>query len=257
MAVGQVALVTAICATANVWKTSIQARQFPGHLGPSIFIAAIGVGALCNDWHWKRRCEFEGRLSVTAAVVYVTGETLEALVSKGGRLASFYVKHGLHAWMALVIGVCGGMLLAVPRLEPQTGVRLKDVPHLWFAVAWAWFIYNHKQPNDYGVNMHWCATAWILIGGGLRCLKPDNAKEAGAAYVLAAYTFFGGQLGLTLKAAKWKANPGSYVLFWHALPMAAVLAYVRVFNSSTSSPRSLDDEEECLVAVPDSSKRRG
>jgi len=54
-------------------------------------------------------------------VVYVTAETALALVSKGHRLANFYVRHGLHAWMSSVIGVCGLMLLLAPKLDDATG----------------------------------------------------------------------------------------------------------------------------------------
>ena len=200
-----------------------------------MFIMAIGVAALVRDWHWRRRCRYEGKLSVTAAVVYVTGETLEAAITKG-RVASFYVKHGLHAWMAAVIGVCGLVLLECPNVE--AGAKLKAMPHIWFAGAWSFFIYNHKQPNDFGIMMHWAATAWILIGGGLRVMTTstkdiDSVRDSGCAYIMAAYTFFGGQLGLTLTAETNKANVGSYVLIWHVIPITVIFAYIRLFLRGT------------------------
>jgi len=107
----------------------------------------------------------------------------------------------------------------------------------FFAVAFAFFIYNHKQPNEYGVNMHWVATAWILIGGFLRLRgstlgdtdSSSGVKESGCAYIMAAYTFTGGQLGLTLWAARNSANPGSFVLAWHAIPIIVIIAYARTF----------------------------
>lgn len=231
MAIGQIAVLTTVCMIGDVWRSSETSRQFPGHLGPSIFVAAIGVGALCTEWTWWQRCEFEGRTSVIASIAYISGETLESSWRKGFPSLSFYVKHGLHAWMAGVVGLCGSMLVLAPRLERSVGYRLKDLAHLWFAVAWAWFIYQHKQPNDLGASMHWTATTWILIGGFLRVLKPENPKESGAAYIIAAYTFFGGQTGLTLLAAQKKANVGSYVLMWHAMPIVAILLYVRLFHS--------------------------
>jgi len=220
---GQIFVLTVICASCGVFAEPMRSRQFPGHLGPSMFIASIGVAAFVTDWHWRRRCKYEGRLSVAAAVVYVTGETLQAGLTKG-RVLSFYVKHGLHAWMAAVVGVCGVVLL-------EAAPKFKAAPHVWFAAAWSFFIYNHKQPNDFGILMHWAATAWILVGAALRVLNEDAAS--GTAYVLAAYTFFGGQLGLTLAAEANRANVGSYVLAWHVLPIAVIIGYIRLFGPSS------------------------
>lgn len=250
LAACQLAAVTSICASVNVWHSSATARQFPGHLGPSLFIATIGVSALCTEWSWRQRCEFEGRLSLSAAIIYVTGDTLEAVIRKGGRLTRFYIKHGLHAWMAFIVGLCGAMLLLVPRLEPSKGIKLKDLAHIWFAVAWAWFIYQHKQPNDIGTSMHWTATAWIIIGGVMRAFR-DSPKESGAAYILAAYTFFGGQTGLTLSAAEEKANVGSYILVWHAIPFIVILLYCRIFLMAKKTSSGIRLEHEIVASAED------
>ena len=158
------------------------------------------------------------------------------------------MKHGLHAWMAGVIGVCGLCFLQAAKLDTVNGVKLKAMPHLWFAGAWSFFIYNHKQPNDYGVMMHWAATAWVLVGGFLRLLRnrgdgDENIKEAGVAYIMAAYTFFGGQLGLTKWAEEQKANVGSYVLIWHVIPISVVLLYIKVFVGGSNTNNNRDGGE--------------
>mmetsp|Transcript_7766 Transcript_7766/g.25350 ORF Transcript_7766/g.25350 Transcript_7766/m.25350 type:complete len:142 (-) Transcript_7766:1230-1655(-) len=121
LAAAQVFVVTFLCWSADIWSAPEKSQQFPGHLGPSAFIMAHGVTAMCCDWPWRKRATVEGKLSITAAVVYVTAETALALVSKGHRLANFYVRHGLHAWMSSVIGVCGLMLLLAPKLDDATG----------------------------------------------------------------------------------------------------------------------------------------
>jgi len=93
MALGQIVGLSLVCSLCGVFSgDAMRSRQFPGHLGPGIFIMAIGVAALVCDWHWRRRCIYEGRLCVMASVVYVSGETLEAFISKGGRVSSFYVR---------------------------------------------------------------------------------------------------------------------------------------------------------------------
>ena len=51
----QIALVTWICRAADIWRSKRTSEQFPGHLGPSVFIAAIGVSALTAEWPWRTR----------------------------------------------------------------------------------------------------------------------------------------------------------------------------------------------------------
>mmetsp|Transcript_13618 Transcript_13618/g.41129 ORF Transcript_13618/g.41129 Transcript_13618/m.41129 type:complete len:298 (+) Transcript_13618:43-936(+) len=251
LASAQIAVLTWVCWAVGVFsgENAMQARQFPGHLGPSAFLMAIGVASLVGDWHWRRRCAFEGRLSVTAAVAYVGGEFLQAVLTKG-RSLSFYVKHGLHSWMAAVVGCCGLVFLEASKLDNVAGPRFKAMPHVCFAAAWCFFIYEHAQPNDFGVRMHWAATFWVFVGGFLRLRRDagvvernDDVKESGCAYVVAAYTFFGGQLGLTRAAADARANVGSYVLLWHCLPVFVIFLYVRLFVTANSSTAADDDLE--------------
>ena len=140
-----------------------------------------------------------------------------------------YMKHGLHAWMSLVVAVVGAAFLLAARLEATAGERLRRAPHAWFASAWGWFIWAHKQPNQFGVAMHAAAAIWVFLGAYFRARAPANAapREAGACYVFAAYAFFGGQTGLTLTAASAEFDVGAYVLVWHVLPAVAILAYGR------------------------------
>jgi len=186
LAVAQLVTVTVVCHAADIWRSPLTSEQFPGHLGPSIFIAAIGLTAFCNDWSWRYRCGVEGRLSVAAALVYVVGEFGARLVLKGARgSATHYLRHGLHAWMCVVIGLCGVGFLLAPRLAPAAGERLARAPHAWFAVAWCWFIWAHKQPNEFGVAMHGATAAWVALGAYHR-LHFARPTEAGACYVFAA-----------------------------------------------------------------------
>ena len=60
----QIALVTWICRAADIWRSKRTSEQFPGHLGPSVFIAAIGVSALTAEWPWRQRSAIEGKLSM-------------------------------------------------------------------------------------------------------------------------------------------------------------------------------------------------
>ena len=229
LAVGQLVVVTVVCHAADIWRSPETSEQFPGHLGPSMFIAAIGLTAFLGEWDWRRRCGVEGRLSVAAAAVYVVGEFGARLILKGwSGSATHYLKHGLHAWMCVVIGLCGVAFLLAPRLGAGNGERLARAPHCWFAVTWCWFIWAHKQPNDFGVAMHGATAAWVALGAihRLACARP---AEGGACYVFAAYTFFGGQTGLTLTAASFGADVGAYVLLWHILALSVLLLYARLF----------------------------
>ena len=250
LAAAQIAVVTYVCHVADIWRSPQTAEQFPGHLGPSIFIAAIGVTALCHDWPWRKRCAIEGRLSVFVAFAYVAGEALSRALVKGlGGFAMHYMRHGLHAWMCVVIGLCGAGFLLAPRLDPASGEKLRRAPHVWFAFSWCWFIWAHKQPNDFGVAMHGATAAWVALAAWLR-VQVASPRESGACFVFAAYTFFGGQTGLTLTAAASRVDVGAYILAWHSLALVAVLAYLKLFlqpgapqTAPDYAPVAVDDVE--------------
>ena len=76
----QIALVTWICRAADIWRSKRTSEQFPGHLGPSVFIAAIGITALTAEWPWRTRAAIEGKLSMWGGGSYVAGEAVNRLL---------------------------------------------------------------------------------------------------------------------------------------------------------------------------------
>ena len=127
---------------------------------------------------------------------------------------------------------------------------------------WGWFIWAHKQPNNFGVAMHACTSIWIAMGALLRVFGERNRppREAGACYVFAAYAFFGGQMGLTLTAEASHVDVGAYVVIWHILPCCWLLAYVRLFLARAPADgygavATLDDEAPGID--PDDNRPRG
>ena len=267
----QIALVTWICRAADIWRSKRTSEQFPGHLGPSVFIAAIGVSALTAEWPWRTRAAIEGKLSMWGGGSYVAGEAVNRLLEGVHHQSALkhYLRHGLHAWMSLFVFCLGLAFLQASKLEGAAGARLARAPHAWFASAfvcgvpclcsapsprltshrWGWFIWAHKQPNNFGVAMHCCTSIWIAMGALLRVFGERNRppREAGACYVFAAYAFFGGQMGLTLTAEASHVDVGAYVVIWHILPCCWLLAYVRLFLARAPADgygavATLDDE---------------
>ena len=276
----QIALVTWICRAADIWRSKRTSEQFPGHLGPSVFIAAIGITALTAEWPWRTRAAIEGKLSMWGGGSYVAGEAVNRLLEGVHHQSALkhYLRHGLHAWMSLFVFCLGLAFLQASKLEGAAGARLARAPHAWFASAcafgvpwlfivvlvesaistpsprleshrWGWFIWAHKQPNNFGVAMHCCTSIWIAMGALLRVFGERNRppREAGACYVFAAYAFFGGQMGLTLTAEASHVDVGAYVVIWHILPCCWLLAYVRLFLARAPADgygavATLDDE---------------
>ena len=253
----QIALVTWICRAADIWRSKRTSEQFPGHLGPSVFIAAIGVSALTAEWPWRTRAAIEGKLSMWGGGSYVAGEAVNRLLEGVHQQSALkhYLRHGLHAWMSLFVFCLGLAFLQASKLEGAAGARLARAPHAWFASAfvcgvpclfhdsasssssrapsarrgcdarssrcdgvraahrrsrrerhqyanqvsrgdgveggtthrWGWFIWAHKQPNNFGVAMHCCTSIWIAMGALLRVFGERNRppREAGACYVFA------------------------------------------------------------------------
>ena len=142
-------------------------------------------------------------------------------------------------------------------LSYQYAIAATRVSH-----RWGWFIWAHKQPNNFGVAMHCCTSIWIAMGALLRVFGERNRppREAGACYVFAAYAFFGGQMGLTLTAEASHVDVGAYVVIWHILPCCWLLAYVRLFLARAPADgygavATLDDEAPGID--PDDNRPRG
>ena len=133
----QIALVTWICRAADIWRSKRTSEQFPGHLGPSIFIAAIGITALTTEWPWRARAAVEGKLSMWGGGSYVAGEALNRLLEGHHNQSALkhYLRHGLHAWMSLFVFCLGLAFLQASKLEGAAGARLARAPHAWFASA--------------------------------------------------------------------------------------------------------------------------
>ena len=219
----------------------LTARQFPGHFGPSIFIMMFGVSALCyGHWGLARRCRFEGKAALGASSSYLMFEFVIALFTGQGSLLVHYTKHGLHTWMMAIVGACGGLFLLAPRLERRAAARLGVLPHFVFSMAFSLFIYQHKQPNDFGVAMHNGAILWMCAAGVLRLA--GCVHESGAAYVIAAYTFFGGQTGYTVDAERRGVDVGGYVLLWTFCAFCLVIAYVSAFLRADAKDQVRDDD---------------
>ena len=231
----QIALVTWICRAADIWRSKRTSEQFPGHLGPSVFIAAIGITALTAEWRGGRAA-IEGKLSMWGGGSYVAGEAVNRLLEGVHHQSALkhYLRHGLHAWMSLFVFCLGLAFLQASKLEGAAGARLARAPHAWFASAfvcgvpfcrreryqyavaacdrprhivvlveistpiaatrslrdgveggtthrWGWFIWAHKQPNNFGVAMHACTSIWIAMGALLRVFGERNRPPRGPA----------------------------------------------------------------------------
>ena len=133
----QIALVTWICRAADIWRSKRTSEQFPGHLGPSVFIAAIGITALTAEWPWRTRAAIEGKLSMWGGGSYVAGEAVNRLLEGVHHQSALkhYLRHGLHAWMSLFVFCLGLAFLQASKLEGAAGARLARAPHAWFASA--------------------------------------------------------------------------------------------------------------------------
>ena len=133
----QIALVTWICRAADIWRSKRTSEQFPGHLGPSVFIAAIGITALTTDWPWRTRAAIEGKLSMWGGGSYVAGEAVNRLLEGVHQQSALkhYLRHGLHAWMSLFVFCLGLAFLQASKLDGAAGARLARAPHAWFASA--------------------------------------------------------------------------------------------------------------------------
>ena len=133
----QIALVTWICRAADIWRSKRTSEQFPGHLGPSVFIAAIGITALTTEWPWRTRAAIEGKLSMWGGGSYVAGEAVNRLLEGVHSQSAWkhYLRHGLHAWMSLFVFCLGLAFLQASKLEGAAGARLARAPHAWFASA--------------------------------------------------------------------------------------------------------------------------
>ena len=136
-------------------------------------------------------------------------------------------------------------------LSYQYAIAATRVSH-----RWGWFIWAHKQPNNFGVAMHACTSIWIAMGALLRVFGERNRppREAGACYVFAAYAFFGGQMGLTLTAEASHVDVGAYVVIWHILPCCWLRVrplFLARRRRRYGAVATLDDEAPGIIRTTD------
>ena len=131
-------------------KACYTARQFTGHLGPSCFILVFGVSALCHaGWPRARRCRFEGACALAAsATLSATTMQLCTPQPRGVLRAAFAAHDDDGDRRAVRRGVPARGALPQQRGAAPRGSAL---PAPVVLASFALFIYQHKQPNAFGV----------------------------------------------------------------------------------------------------------
>jgi len=210
-AVLQMAIVIALWFVFVTKTSPMVVNQFFGHLGPAMFLVAMGASAIMWRHGYLRLARIEAWIAVVAGVTYVLADTFImhppfGIFDGAGRGEEEHV-----SLMALVaaLGLSGLVVLRRPKL-------LGDNPpsvHFVVGIAVAGIVFSgHGQHSEAGTVAHNATVLMLGLAALFRVL--GKMMEYGVAMIIAGYLFFSSQMGLAMYVDMSGTSPGAWVAFW-------------------------------------------
>ena len=198
---------------------------------------------------WQSFAVLEGKGYVITGVVYNVGEwafskSWRRILHEQGFVRDEIIHHGLHGAMFCVLALLGAFQLLLPHLAAEYR-SLRRVTPLLFAALFAIFIYEHKQPNDIGYTIHAVIVVWVVLSGLLRAFFAEGMlKPSGLFMCTAAYSLYGGQVGLCMWGTALNFNFAIYCFLWSCAGVAAAALYLAIFARPGSALHYVVSEAE-------------
>ena len=161
-------------------------------------------------------------------------------------------------FIVILVSVSASARRIVVRRSYQYANRRDSVSH-----RWGWFIWAHKQPNNFGVAMHAARRSGSPWARCCACLGSGTGRRAGRRVLrLRGLRVLRGADGPDAdgRARRTSTSVPTSVI-WHILPCCWLLAYVRLFlararrRTATAPVATLDDEAPGID--PDDNRPRG
>lgn len=196
-------------------------QQFLGHVGPAIFLVAMGASAIFLSSKMRFLITCEASLAMFAGAVYVLADTFIMHPPWGVFDGAGHAEQEHVSIMGLVfiLGLSGFVML---RKYPGTP---PSAAHFIIGIAVAAFVFgNHHQHTVAGTVAHHATMLFLGVAAVFRLL--ERYTEYGVAMIVTGYVFFASQAGFAYFVDTMDNSPGAWVALWATLGFASASVYL-------------------------------
>ncbi len=211
--------VTGFAYFAGVFSDRVGVIQFFGHLGPAMLFAGAGLISMSGQIDKPRLIRFEAYLALVAALLYILVDSFIihppfGIFDGAGPPEQQHVSLNF-----LLIGLASFVLLTLRYSD-----ELPSVQVLIAAAAFAVVFLAHEPDSATTMVGHNATTLFVVLAAVLRLL--DRTFEYGMILLIAAHTFFGGQMGLARFADEVGIDPTAWSAYWITAASLVAAAYL-------------------------------
>lgn len=196
-------------------------QQFMGHVGPAIFLVALGAAAIFLHDKMRVLITYEALLAAFAGAAYVLADTFVMHPPWGVFDGAGHAEQEHVAIMGLVfiLGVSG--LVLIPRF-PGTP---PSAAHFIIGISVAAFVFgNHHQHTVAGTVAHMATMLFLGVAALFRLL--ERYIEYGVAMIVTGYVFFASQAGFAYFVDTVDNSPGAWVALWATFGFTSATVYI-------------------------------
>jgi len=196
-------------------------QQFYGHIGPAIFLVALGAAALFMRDNLYALNMREAQLAVIAGAAYVLADTFIMHPPFGvfDGAGNAEQEHVSIMGLVFVLGVSGIVLLK------RNGRALPTSAHFVIGIAFASMVFlNHHQHTVAGTIGHQATIMALGAAALFRVL--DKMTEYAITIIVAGFIFFASQMGFAMAIDMGGHSAGAWFALWASLGMASATGFV-------------------------------
>ena len=196
-------------------------QQFYGHLGPAIFLVALGAAALFHHDNLMRLIKMESWLAIVAGALYVLADTF-IMHPPWGVFDGAGKAENEHVTIMGLVMVLGISALVVMRVK---GSAIPTSAHFAIGIAVASLVFlGHDQPTMAGTMGHKATVIMLVLAGAFRVL--EKMTEYAIAIIVSGFVFYSSQMGFAIAMDVGGHSGGAWVAFWATIGFVAATGYL-------------------------------
>ena len=202
-------------------------QQFYGHIGPAIFLVAMGAVTLFLRHDLYRLNTYEAWLAVVAGAIYVIADTLVMHPPFGVFDGAGNAEQEHVALMSLVfvLGVSGLVALR------KQGKSIPTSAHFVIGIVMVVLVFsNHPQHTVAGTVGHYGTVIVLGMAGLFRIL--GKMTEYAISMIVTGFLFFSSQMGLAMYVDAAGHSPTAWVVLWATLGFVSATCYMTMAPGS-------------------------
>jgi hypothetical protein len=225
-----------VIAVSLAWHVVVRERdwsvvqQFFGHIGPAVFLVAMGAAALIYRHNLRALAFREAWLAIVAGASYVLADTFLMHPPFGVFSDPGHAEQEHVSIMALVfvLGVSGLVVLRKSTRKVSTSA------HFLIGIGVAGLVFlGHHQHTEAGSVGHYATVMFLGIAALFRVL--DKTMEYAVAMIVTGFVFFSSQMGFADFVDTADNSPGAWVALWATLGFASATGFMAMSSGDDAT----------------------